>query len=265
MKSLKIFAPGIASLLIVGVMLVSCTKSFDSKVASQYGLANSSNVQLFLATVGATRNYVYVNSNPVNGAALTAGSVFPATGYGFSVPTGLASFLVRDTLTATTQTQLSFAENMQVGKNYTVFVYDTTTAVKQKTVETSIVIPEDTTSRLRFANFVYNPGIIPAVDIYSKNKAQNIFTNVQVTDITSFIPYQSNKADTFYIRSTGTTTNLQNYTPPTPPATVGTWSDIYLILTPTMKRSYTLIFRGGFRAVTTTNSTVRGLSVFANY
>ncbi|MBL7725483.1 MAG: DUF4397 domain-containing protein [Chitinophagaceae bacterium] len=237
MKSTKIYAFGIAGLLLTAVLVVSCTKSFDSRVVAQYENENSSNVQLFLATVGASRNYVYVDAKPVNGAALASGSLFPATGYGFSVPTGIRAFLVKDTLTASTQTQLSFAQNMEIGKHYTIFVYDTITAVKQKTVETSIVVPGDTTCRLRFANFIYNPNQIPAVDIFSFNRNTNIFTNVSVTDVTGFIPYPSILAtDTFYIRPTGTTTNLLKLS-----VTGG--------LTP--KRSYTIVYRGSDRGTRT--------------
>lgn len=253
---------GVAGLFITGFILVSCTKNYDSRLVATYGNANSSNVQLYISTVGATRNYVYVDTKPVNGSALTTGTLFPAAGFGFSVPTGMRSFLIRDTLTATTQPQLLFAQNMEIGKNYTVFAYDTITSIKQKTVETPIVVPTDTTARIRFANFVYNPGVIPAVDIYSKKRQQNIFTNVQVTDVTSFIPYASGVTDTLYIRPTGTSTNLQNYvTTPSP----GAWTDISLIFTPTIRRSYTIIFKGGYRATTSTNATLRGLTVIANY
>lgn len=249
-------------LLLYGSLLVSCTKSYDSRLSETLGNDKSSNVQYFISTVGALRNYVYVDNKPMNGAALTTNTLFPSIGYGFSVPTGMRSFLLRDTLTATTQPQLSFAQNMEIGKSYMLVAYDTITSIKQKTVETPVIIPSDTSARIRFANFVYNPGVIPAVDIYSKNRQQNVFTNVQVTDVTSFIPYESGKADTFYIRPTGTTTNLQNYvTTPAP----GAWTDISLIFTPTIRRGYTIIFRGGYRATTSTNATVRGLSVIANY
>lgn len=239
----------------------SCTKTFDEKVTQQRDFSGSSLLQLYNGTVGATRNYVYVNSKPLNGAAIAFGGVFPGTGYGFAVPIGQQSFLIRDTLTATTQAQMSFAQNLQSARNYTIFMYDTTIAAKQKTVETSIVIPDDTTARIRFANFIYNPGVTPAVDIYSQKRQQTIFTNVAVTDVTAYIPYASGVTDTFYVRPTGTGTNLQNLVPTPAP---GTWKDIIAILTPTQKRSYTLVFRGGFRATTSTNATVRTLSVFPN-
>ncbi len=264
MKSVKIYVVGIASLLLAGALGISCKKSFDEKVPGQYSFTNSSILQVYNAMVGTARNYVYVDSKPVNGAAMVLGSVFPTTGYGFSVPGGVRAFLVKDTLTASTQVPLSFSENLTAGKNYTLFMYDTTTTPKQKTVETNIVIPSDLSSRLRFANFVYNPTGIPAFDIYSKKRNANIFTNVQVTDVTGFIPYDSDVTDTFYIRPTGTTTNLQNYRPATMTVPAA-FLDVIAVLTPTAKRSYTLVFRGGYRGTGTTNTNPRTLSVFANY
>ncbi len=247
MKSVKKYVAGFAGLVLTGMALVSCQKTFDEKISQQLNFNSSSIVQVYNGTLNATRNYVYVDSKPVNGAAIAYGAVFPATGYGFSVPIGLKAFLIRDTLTATTQTQMSFAQNMQGGKNYTIFMFDTITAAKQKTVETPIVIPGDTTARVRFANFVYSRNIIPAVDVFSKKRNQNVFTNVNVTDVTSFIPYASDLTDTLSLRATGTTTEIV--------ALNG--------FTPRAKRSYTVIFRGRYE--NTTGTVARTVSTFANY
>lgn len=263
MKSIKIKVLGISCSLAIAVSMLSCTKSFDEKTTQHTDFSNSSFMQVYMATVGATRNYVYVNGKPVTGAALTLGTVFPSIGYAANVTAGVKSFLVRDTLTTSTQMPLSFAQNFDVSKNYTIFMYDTTTSPKQKTVETKIVIPSDTSARIRFANFPYNPVALPSgFDIYSARRQANIFTNVQLTDVTEFIPYATNLTDTFYIRPTGTTTNLQNLRPTPAPATM---IDITAIFTPRPKRSYTLVFRGGFRSATTTIATVRTLSVFTNF
>lgn len=245
MKSINKIILGATGLFMAAIGLVSCTKSYDSRLEATYGNNASSNVQLFIATVGASRNYLVVDNKPVNGAALVSGSIFPSAGFGFSVPTGMRSFLLRDTLTATTQTPVSFAQVMEIGKSYNIFAYDTITAVKQKTVETPIVVPADTTCRLRFANFIYNPNIIPAVDVFSFNRNTNLFTNVNVTDVTAFVPYPSALlTDTLYIRPTGnTTTNLLKI-----PITGGL----------TQKRSYTLVYRGSDRGTKT-------YTLFANY
>ncbi|MGB3005276.1 MAG: hypothetical protein WBC06_02120 [Chitinophagaceae bacterium] len=262
MKSIKIFISGVAGFLVTGMLLVSCKKTFDEKVPGQYEFTNSSIMQVYMATVGTSRNYVYVDAKPVTGAAMVLGSVFPTTGYGFKVPAGLTSFLVRDTLSTSTQVPLAFTENLQFNKTYSLFMYDTISSPKQKTVLTEIVIPSDTTARIRFANFAYSPVAIPAVDIYSANKKQNVFTNVQVTDVTSYIPYESGKADTFYVRPTGTTTNLQNWiTTAVPPGL----ADIRTFFTPTRKRSYTIMFRGGYRSTVSTIGSMRALTAYANY
>jgi len=234
MKSVKIYALGLLSLMTTG-MFSSCTKTFDEKTVLQTDFSNTALVQVYLATVGASRNYLYVDTKPVNGAPLVTGSIFPATGPGFALTPGVRAFLLRDTLSAATQVPLSFAVNTQAAKNYTVFMYDTISAPKQKTVQTDIVIPKDTSSRIRFANFIYNPTAIPAIDVYSFNRSANIFTNVNVTDVTGYIPYPSGlTTDTLYIRETGTTVNIVKFA-----------------VNLTQKRSYTLLWRGSQRGTRT--------------
>ena len=261
MKFIKTYIPGIAILLFSGSVMVSCTKSFDEKFQEQDNFSNSSIMQVYVATVNANRNFIWVDANRINGASLTTGSVFPTTGYGFNVGGGLRNFLVRDTLSTSTQLPYSFAENLQAGKNYTLFMYDTITAPKQKTVQTNIEVPTDATARIRFAHFTYSPNAVPAIDIYSSRLKANIFSNVSLTEVTDFVSVPSGITDTFYVRIAGSGTNLQNFSPTPAP---GVMTNISAVLTPTIKRSYTLIFRGGYRATTTTNATVRSLSVFVN-
>jgi hypothetical protein len=157
--------------------------------------------------------------------------------------------LVRDTLSTTTQPQLNFAQNMQAGLYYTTFVYDTITAVKQKTVQTAIVVPVDNSCRIRFANFAYNGlALTPAVDIISLGKNEIVATNVRYTDVTNFIAHPSLLAgEGFQIREAGTSNIL---------ATTTTTS-----LVP--KRSYTIVYRGSHRA--TSGTSTRAVSVFVNY
>src|SRR5262245_47502131 len=123
-------------LLLAGLALPSCKKTLNTRVTLTSNTSNSSVIQVYMAMVNASRNYVYLDSKPVTGALMTSGSVFPGTGFGSSIDPGLRAFLVRDTLPTTTQVPLSFAENMQVGRNYTVFIYDTITSPKEKTFET---------------------------------------------------------------------------------------------------------------------------------
>jgi len=247
MRPVKIYLNSIIGLLLGVLLISSCTKSFSEKVVQDRDFSNSSLIQVYMGTVSATRNYVYVDTKPLTGAALVLGSVFPSAAHAAKIPGGLNAFLIRDTLSTSTQTQLSFAENMQVGKYYTIFMYDTITSPKQKTVETTISIPADTSARIRFANFVYSSTSVPAVDIFSKVKNMNVFTNINVTQVTDFMPYPSGITDTFLVREAGTMNQLA--------ALNG--------LTPTEKRSYTLVFRG--RYATTSGSIARTLSSFVNY
>lgn len=229
MKSVKLYIAGIICLLSV-VVIVSCQKSFDEKTVQQTNFNNTTLAQVIVTTVGASRNYLYVDGKAVTGAALSSGSVFPGTGFAFAVEPGLRAFLVRDTLGTTTQQALSFAENMQPNRHYTIFTYDTITSPKQKTVLDDIVIPEDSTSRLRFANFIYNPFDVPGIDVFSFLRNANVFTNVRVTDVTPFVPYASALTDTLYFRETGSTTNIGK-----------------IAITLTQKRSYTMVYRGSHR------------------
>ena len=226
----------ILALVLISTITLSCTKTFDDKTPGTLGFSTGSSIQLFVAAVGASRNYIYVDGMPQNGAALVTGSLFPGGigNYGFSVPGGQRTFLLRDTSSTTTQAQLSFANVVGINKNYTIFAYDTITSIKQKTVETQIVVPTDTSARIRFANFIYHPSTMPPVDIFSLNGNANIFSNISITDVTNFINYPSGlSVDTLYVCEAGTSNVL---------AKVSTSG-----LTP--KRSYTVVYRGSGRAL----------------
>lgn len=248
----------ISAALLLAVMASSCTKTFDEKTVLTDDFSSNSVVQVFLTTVGASRNYILVDGKVVTGAQLNttfsattgySASLFPAIGVGHNVPSGLRSFLVRDTLTATTQPQLNFAQNLQAGLYYTTFLYDTTTAIKQRTVLTPVAIPADNSCRIRFANFAYNGNALtPAVDIISLGKNEIVATNVRYTEVTNFILHPSLLAgEGFQIRESGTSNIL---------ATTTTTSLI-------PKRSYTIVYRGSHRA--TSGTSTRAVSVFVNY
>jgi hypothetical protein len=243
MKHLKILITG-AGIVAISCLLSSCAKTPPEKVATvNTDFSNKAIVQVVLATVNANRNYLYVDGKPVTGAPLASGNVFPSSGNGFNVDGGLKSFLIRDTMSTTTQVPYTFAENLGAAKHYTVFVCDTINAVNQKTVVDNIVVPTDTSARIRFANFIYNSAAMPAVDIYSFSKGANIFTNVATKDVTEFIAYSSKlTTDTLYIREAGTM-NLLIKTSMT-------------LLTP--KRSYTFVYRGSHRGT-------RAATLYATY
>jgi len=250
------------------LLTASCTKERGKEVALETtSFTGTSSLQVFNAVVGSSRNYIYVDAVPVTGAAVGYATPFPATPADFTLNAGFRQFLIKDTLAATTQFPLSFGLDLQAGGNYTLFTYDTITTAKQKIVKNNIVIPTDTTARLRFANFIYNPTALPSgFDIYSTKRGV-IFSNVRETEVTEYIPYASALTDTFYIRLTGNGSNLQNVD--SMGRTVSL--NIQAVLNPTRLRSYTLVFRGGYR--TSFNKTnagaaltnARGLTTFANY
>jgi hypothetical protein len=248
MNSTKIFGTGIMGLIALFVTLTSCEKTFDNKLAVTSDL-NKSNIQVFIATVNASRNVVLLDGKRVSRPVLTSGTSFPtavypstATGSSFSVAGGVHNLSIIDTLAATTQKPLTFSISTDASKYYTVFAYDTITNTKQITVETNIEIPADTTARLRFANFIHDANAVPAVDVFSTRRNEIIFSNINRTDVTGFIPYASLRNDTLVIRQTGTTTVLAQFNS----------------FAPTVRRSYTLVYRGSHRGT-------KAATVFANY
>jgi hypothetical protein len=274
MKFTKQIITSGAIITTVVLFFLSCKREVGKEVATeQTNFNNSAIIQIYNASVpspAATdprRNYVYVDGNPITGAPIAFGSFFPSSSTGASLTGGFKQFLIKDTISTSTQPPISFSETFQAGKSYTIFMYDTFTAIKQKTVETIIQIPADTTARVRFANFIYSPTAFPGnFDIFSVKRNAVIFSNIATTEITNFIPYASALTDTFYVRLNGSSANLQNVDTTGKPTIL----DIQAILTPTRLRSYTLIFRGGYKSSankTTTGTAIgsaRTLSTFAN-
>jgi hypothetical protein len=246
MKFLKIIILSLGTIA-TGTLYLSCTKTVPSVPEKDTNLANSALVQVFNATVKAARNYVYVDAVPVSGVAFAYGGVFPGTAFAFRATPGLRIFLIKDTLITSTQTPLSFTQNLAAGASYTIFTYDTITSAKETIVQNNIVLPTDTTARLRFGNFVYNPSSLPAVDVYSfrRGPATPVFTNVATNSVTEFIPYQSGFTDSLYIYAAGTTSPLLLKAPLQATG-----------LTP--QRSYTTVYNGSYRGT-------KVLSTFLTY
>jgi len=223
MKLLKIIILNLG-IVAASSLYLSCNKETPLLASISPDLGKSATVQVFSATVRATRNYVYVDGAPVSGSTLVYGGVFPSTAYAFKVDAGSRTFLIKDTLPATTQTPITFSQSMEAGKSYTIFTYDTITSVKQTTVLNNIVVPTDTTCRLRFANFIYNTTPVANVDVYSYRRIPGtpvfvagapvlttstpVFNNIATTSVTDFIPYAAGQTDTLYVYATGTTAPL---------------------------------------------------------
>ena len=249
------------TVMTIVLLFLSCKKEVGKEVAKENtDFSNSAIIQVYNASVPSAatdprRNYVYVDGNPITGARIDFGSFFPSSSTGAAITGGFKQFLIKDTLSASTQPPVSFSETFQAGKSYTIFMYDTFTAIKQKTVQTIIQIPADTTSRVRFANFVYHPTAIPGIDIFSTRRNGFVATNLLPTQVTDFIPYASSLSDTLFVTESG---NLSNKL------------DTLAGFNPTRKRSYTLIFRGRWRtnevqiSATATAPNPRTLAAFPN-
>ena len=251
MKVTTIITSG-SAIIVSALLAVSCVKQTGKEVAlEQMDYSNKAFVQVYNGNLTSARNYVYVDGNAVTGAALAYGATFPSTPSLFAVTSGFRAFLIRDTSsTILVQPPMSFAESFESGKNYTIFMYDSVTTPKQKTVRNDIIFPADTTARIRFANFIFTKTAVPNVDLFSVKRNANVFTNVPITDVTGYIPHPSSSRtvenDTLFVRETGTLNLL---------ATLNGF-------VPVRKRSYTLIFRGRYQS--TSGTVVRTLSSFSS-
>jgi hypothetical protein len=187
---------------------------------------------------------VYVDGAPVSGIILAYGGIFPGTANSFKVASGSRTILIKDTLPTTAQSPLTFTQVLDGGNSYTIFTYDTITSPKQATVLNNIVVPSDTSSRLRFANFIYNTTPVTNVDVYSFRKpGAALFSNVATNAVTEFIPFSSGLTDTLYVYATGTTSPLIT-------------KQLVPSLVPT--RSYTAAYNGSYRGT-------KAITTFANY
>jgi len=245
MKQNIIVSLATAGLLIFG--FAACEKDMSLFHTEQQDLSNKAMVKVYSSTLGATRNYVYFDNLPVTGAGIAYGNLFPSVSFYAAIRPGNLNVEIRDTLLTTTQNAIRFSSNFQAGKYYTIFTYDTLNAAKQVTVEDKIVVPNDTTARIRFANMIYSRTAVPAVDIYSIKQKANIFTNVAVSRVTDFIPFASDIADTLYVRAAGTSVDLTQLN----------------AIVAREKRSYTVVFRGVYQL--TTGTLARTLTSFTTY
>jgi hypothetical protein len=235
----------------LAILAASCTRKSGKEVAVEDNdFSNKTLVQVYNATINAASTHVFIDATQVTGTALAYATLFPATAYAFRVDAGLKAFSIRNTTAGTTQAPINFSENFDVNKQYTIFTYDTTTAAKQITVVNNIVIPSDTTARVKFANFIWSrTGVGPTVDIFSKQRGINVFSAVAPTQVTEYIPYAAAQADSLIVRVAGTMTALDT-----------------AVFNFARKRSYTLIFRGRATNNEAGGATFpRTLSSFINY
>jgi hypothetical protein len=230
------------------IVLAACEKEYKSILTEETNLGSTAFVKFHNAIINSNRTYIYSDLVPLNGAAIAYGAVFPSLSPSYSaVNAGNRAIAIRDTLAPSTQYPISFSTAMTGGNYYTVFAYDSLNAPKYKVVQDNIQVFNDTSARIRFANFPYSPTAMPNVDIFSQKQQANIFTNISTAAVTDFISFRAGISDTLYVRPTGTTTNLTQLNG----------------LVPTAKRNYTVIFRGSYRS--TTGTAARTLASFLSY
>jgi hypothetical protein len=217
--------------LIAIIIFIGCEKKIDLVIEEVTTFSDKSFIKISANSVSASRNYVFLDAKPLtSGALLAAGSIFPNNAGYAAINPGTVAVQIKDTLSTSTQPVMNFNFNFEQGKYYTVFTYDTVTTIKSKVVEDIITIPADTSANIRFANMAYSRVAIPNVDLFSKTLNRNIFSNVPLADVTGFTSFPSRVTDTLFVRATGTTNVLHT----------GVFS-----FTPDVKRSYTVVFRGG--------------------
>ena len=244
MKSINIIS---LTLLGFGMAVTfSCQKKVETLFPEEKNLNDRAFVKVYLGTVSATRNYVYVDGAPITGAGLATGGIFPSTGYASALTAGARNFIIRDTLATSKQIPLTFTSTLEAKKNYTIFLYDTITSPKQLTVETPLNLVGKSTAPVRFVNIIYAKTSVPAVDVFSTAKNANLFTNVPTGSATEVISLPTGVTDNIIVRIAGTTTQLAAFNS--------------MVLQ--SERAYTLVFRGSYFVTTGTN--IKTLSLLTN-
>lgn len=234
--------------LVCMIMLAACEKEYKSLLTEETNLGKTAFVKFHNAIINSNRTYIYSDLVPLNGATIAYGGLFPSLSPSYAaLAAGTRAISIRDTLAPSTQYPISFSTAMTGGNYYTIFAYDSLSAPKYKVVQDNIQVFNDTSARIRFANFPFSTTAIPNVDIFSQKQQANVFTNISTASVTDFISYRAGISDTLFVRPTGTTTNLTQLNG----------------LVPTAKRNYTVIFRGSYR--TTAGVAARTLTSFLSY
>lgn len=236
------------------ITIFSCKKDYSKTVAGYVpNFESNAFIKVINGTVGSSGTYVYQTAvdQPLSGYALSSLGYFPSTTAYAILSPGNRTIIIKDTSSTSIQKQISYSGDFAVGKYYTIFMYDTSATAKYIAVQDKIQIPTDTTARLRFANLIYSSTPVSNVDVFSIRMNTNLFTNVDVGQVTDFAPFASKNTDTLYIRPTGTTTNLAQAS-----------------ITATAGRSYTAVFEGRYQTASGTYkpaNPTRSLLIYANY
>lgn len=231
-------------------LFTACTKNFDGRTRESVGTTNKSFIRFMPGSMGAARNFISLDGERLNGTALSMGGIFPGastvTAFATITP-GTRTIRVYDSLATTTQTPVSISATFEEGKFYTVYTYDTSTAVKAIVKSDEFSVPTDTTANVKFVNMISSSTAVPNVDLYSRRKRGNIATNIAPQENSIYIKHLTGLSDTLEVRATGTTaplTILNNFTF-------------------TRQRTYNVVFRGRYQSTSGTMS--RGITIMATY
>lgn len=242
----------------------SCEREIDlvNKVSTTEGSA-------FVKFVHASPNFrqvykgadsfnVYMNNTKISGSFLTYGLLYPtATNLYAAVPPGAQAIrlTVNGVLTPDSITLAATNKSLEAGSYYSFIITDEaagTNESRQMWLKDNFALTDTSNFTIRFVHAVLNdPG---AVDVYSFRRASNIFTNISPAKATAFLslPYDL-ATDTFYVRPTGTLTDIAKLTVSTGSPGANTTN---------RGRAHTLLYRGHFGV--TTGTKARSLTIFAN-
>lgn len=232
------------------LFFTACSRDIYDTQIKESDLSSYAQGQFINLSIASNRSAIYVNNDVLNYATIAYRGQFPTLpNTSFIIKSGVQTLTIRDTLATAVQPRLSFTYDFTPASYYTIFLYDTVNQAKQLIVPTKIVIPSDTTARVRFAHFSYLPGAAPAIDIFSKLRNENVVSGLQYTQVTDFIPYAT-VADSFFVKQTNNPSIILDT----------------LVFTPARKRSYTLAFRGRYRtAESAATANARELASYVNY
>ena len=204
---------------------------------------------------GADSFNIYVNGVKVNGSQLTYNSIFPSVANVYAgVPAGPQSIriTVNGKATPDSITLASFNKTLEQGAYYSLFLTDSALKnidSKQMWIRDQFLVTDTNNYTIRFVDAVMNDPI--AVDVYSYRKGANLFTGITPGTATPFVlmPYTI-LPDTFYVRQTGTMTEIARI------------NIVNGSTTATNRgRPYTILYKGGFGL---TSTKARSLTIFPN-
>jgi hypothetical protein len=249
----KISAWGLV-LLAGAITLTACERDYEPIQVNNTQLSERAFLKIINNTINSSRNFVSIDGARLNGTALIYSntsafsvSLFPQQNSGAyaAVRSGTVRLVMADTLTTSTQPAYNQSVTLNPNNYYTLFSYDTVNAAKYLLVQDFFpsFLPIDTTSGIRFANFMHAPAAAnaPSVDFVSARMGM-LASNVPLTGVTPFNGrFRANVTDTLFVRPTGTSTNLYNFPINTLP-----------------RRSYTIVWRGRFTNTTAHNASTNG-------